>query len=132
MLDTVCTVEVWRPVVGFESYYEVSNYGRVRSYDRTRVQLSHAGTPYLRTQKGRTLRPGLAGNGYPSVTLGRQNTRMVHRLVAESFLGPCPEEHETCYKDGDRKNSRLDNLYWGTRSDNNHDRWHHYRQARVL
>lgn len=26
--------EIWKPIVGFEGFYEVSNLGRVRSIDR--------------------------------------------------------------------------------------------------
>ena len=124
----ICTVEIWRSVVGFEDRYDVSNLGRVRSKDHAYMQVSRGGRPYLHTKRGRILKPGIASNGYPSVVLGRKNTKMVHRLVAEAFLGLCPEGYETCHKDGDRSSPRLDNIYWGTRSENNYDRWRHYRE----
>ena len=70
------------------------------------------------TKKGRMLRPGIASNGYPTVALGRGNTRTLHSLVAETFLGPCPENCEVRHKDGNRTNPQLSNLEYGTRSDN--------------
>ena len=99
--------EIWKPVVGFEGLYDVSSEGRVRSYRREPA-------PKL-------LKPGIASNGYPSVVLGRGNTRMVHRLVAEAFHGLCPLGCEVRHRDGDRTNPRADNLRWGTRSENIRD-----------
>ena len=67
--------ETWRPVVGYEGSYEVSDHGRVRSLDR----ISHG------ARAGRVLTPHIGAN------------------------------------DGDRTNPRLDNLRWGTHSDNIND-----------
>ena len=96
--------EIWKtiPVPGFV-YYEVSNLGRVRSYRRG---------------ADRMLKPGLTSVGYYSVALGRGNTKLVHRLVAEAFIGPCPVGQEVRHKDGSRTNNRADNLEYGTRSEN--------------
>lgn len=104
-------MEEWRPVVGFEGLYEVSSLGRVRSFRRCAA--------------GRLLRPGIASNGYPTVALGRGNTRTLHSLVADAFLGPCPAGHEIRHKDGRRDNPALDNLCYGTRHDNIKDAVRH-------
>jgi len=119
--------EEFRPVVGFEGRYEVSNLGRVRSLPH--IQLGRNGKPIKRL--GRILRPGRHNkHGHVSVVLGRGNTRQVHRLVLEAFVGPCPPGEETCHDpDPDPTNNRLDNLRWGTRSDNindavGHGTWH--------
>ena len=112
--------ELWKPVVGFEGSYEVSNMGRVRSLDREWVQEARGGTFYLYKRKGQMLKPGPSG-GYPSVVLGRNNTRLVHRLVAEAFIGPYPEGQEVRHKDGTRANPCLYNLEYGTRSQNIED-----------
>ena len=66
-----------------------------------------------------------AGRGYPSVMLyrdGRQARRTVHSLVAEAFLGPRPGEGvEVRHLNGDMTDNRLENLTYGTRSDNRND-----------
>lgn len=43
---------------------------------------------------------------------------MVHRLVLEAFVGPCPDNCEAVHFDGDPANNRLDNLRWDTHSAN--------------
>lgn len=112
--------ETWRPVVG-HAEYEVSDLGRVRSLDRSWQQRSRGGTFYTHMKRGQLLRPGIASNGYPTVALGRGNTRTVHSLVADAFLGCAPEGCEVRHKDGNRKNPCLDNLEYGTRTDNIND-----------
>lgn len=56
-----------------------------------------------------------------TVAFGRGNSRCVHMLVAEAFLGPRPIGQEVRHKDDDRTNPRLDNLEYGTRQDNVND-----------
>jgi len=102
--------EQWRPVPAFEGKYEVSDLGRVKS---------------LRWTPPRILRPGPSNYGHMSVVLGRRNTRMVHELVLIAFVGPRPPGQETRHLDGDPANNRLDNLCWGTRSENNRDAVRH-------
>lgn len=97
-------MERWRPVVGFEGRYDVSNRGRVYSWVTERV-----------------LRPGIASNGYPTVALGRGKTKTVHSLVAAAFIGPCPPGMEVRHRDGNRRNPRATNLEYGTRADNIRD-----------
>lgn len=111
------TQEQWRPVVGFEGLYEVSNIGRVRSLDR-QIGNGARGTRFMR---GRLLsaKPG-SKNGYLYVSVGNTR-RLVHRLVLEAFVGPCPEGMECCHNDSNRTNNRVENLRWGTRFDNCQD-----------
>lgn len=110
-------MERWAPVPGFPNY-EVSDFGRVRSLDHTVWGGPRVGF-YLK--RGRLLRPGTGPNGYPTVVLGRGNTRTVHSLVAEAFIGPCPERQEVRHGDRDRTNPKLDNLCYGTRKQNVQD-----------
>jgi hypothetical protein len=111
-------MEQWRPVVGFEGRYEVSDAGRVRSLPRLIRQKARSGTEYTLRKSGRLLRSGVASNGYPTVALGRGNTRTLHSLVTEAFIGPRPSGQEVRHLDGDRKNPRLSNLTYGTRTEN--------------
>lgn len=103
-------METWKPVVGFEGWYEVSDHGRVR-------RVSSA----MGTRSGKILKPWFT-SGYPTVSLSiqRQVTkRLVHVLVAQVFLEPQPSiKYEVNHKDGNRDNPRAKNLEWMTRSEN--------------
>ncbi len=112
--------EVWKHVPDFEGY-QVSNFGRVRSLGR----LSQDG----KQLRLRILRPSPKPNGYMRVTLtkldGSYSQPYVHRLVLKAFIGE-PEPHQVCcHGDGDRSNNNLNNLRWGTESENQLDRVKH-------
>ena len=121
----------WRPVVGFEETHEVSSEGQVRSL--ARVISDHNGR--LRPKAARDLLPTRKSNGYLHVSLQldkRQKTLHVHRMVLEAFVGPCPEGHEALHHDGDKGNSQLGNLRWGTHVENCTDRTRHGTSGSVL
>ena len=62
--------------------------------------------------------------GYSSVVFCDQNIRSDHivaRLVLETFISPCPKGEECRHLDGNKQNSNLSNLCWGTRLENRHD-----------
>lgn len=115
--------EEWRPVVGFESAYDVSNFGQVRSLER---MVPYRFKGMARIQKGRMLKPALDRNGYHFVTLclnGVRRTKRVSCLVLEAFVGPCPDGHESLhFPERDHSNNRVDNLRWGTQKENAADR----------
>lgn len=111
------TVEDWKPVVGFEGRYEVSNFGRVRSVNRIAISHRKEGSVERRLI-GQLLRPGAQKPGHLTVAIGRGNSRLVHALVLEAFVGPRPNDMEGLHRDDNPTNNRLDNLRWGTRSDN--------------
>lgn len=114
--DYNVTKEQWKPVVGYEKYYEVSNTGKVK-----------------RIQTGRILKPRIS-NGYFLVDLrvnGGRKYHRIHRLVACSFISiPPTEKHEIRHFDGDKQNNNLDNLSWGTRRDNESDKIRHNKTNR--
>ncbi len=70
-------------------------------------------------------------NGYYRVTLQHKTQfqkrvrKYVHSLVLEAFRGPCPPKMECRHLNGNRVDNRLDNLTWGTPSENNYDRVRH-------
>jgi hypothetical protein len=116
-------LEHWKDIPGYEGRYQVSDLGRVRSVDRLvefpRYLRDGAWrSASLRKRKGVLLRPGPMRSGHLTVALGRGNSRQVHQLVLLAFVGPCPEGHEVLHLDHDPKNNRLDNLKYGTRSEN--------------
>jgi hypothetical protein len=85
----------WRPVVGFEGIYEVSNFGSVRSVDR--VVVCHDGVKYRR--RGQVISQQVTPKGYRSVSLLGGKKFFVHRLVLEAFVGPRPEGCITLHAD---------------------------------
>lgn len=110
--------EEWRPVVGYEGLYEVSNLGQVRSLDR----LDAIGRP----RRGAPLKPDASHpKGYLRVSLCRDKvvTRFqVHHLVLAAFVGPRPEGMEGCHSpDPNPANNRLENLRWDSSSENARD-----------
>lgn len=115
------SVEQWRPVVGWEGYYEVSDHGRVRSVERVIVRKN--GT--TQRWKPRTRKDGPHGKqGHRGVGLWRDGAitmRTVHSLVLEAFVEPRPDGVHACHNDGDPTNNHLDNLRWDSRLENNRD-----------
>lgn len=115
--------ERWLPVVGQEGKYEVSDQGRVRSLDTVQVysrrdQYSGTMITVERKRLGRVLRPAPKLSGHVSVVLGRGNSRLVHALVLAAFVGPRPEGMESLHRNGNPADNRLENLRYGTRSEN--------------
>lgn len=113
--------ERWKPVVGFEGYYEVSDQGRVRSLDRLDAQ--------GRDWPGRVMSLGKTRGDYLTVHLClhavRSNPR-VNRLVAEAFLGPAPTpQHEAAHLNGVRSDNHAGNLKWKTKVENHEDKVRH-------
>lgn len=112
--------EEWRPVVGWEGLYEVSNLGGVRSLDR----IVNHGRGLTRVYKGRNRKVYVGKTGYLAVGLsndGKSITSNVHRMIAEAFI-PNPERHPYVRHLNDEKtDNRIENLAWGTPSDNSQD-----------
>ena len=106
-------VERWRPVVGFEGSYEVSDCGRVKSIPRT-------------TTKGGLMNLHINGrNGYVYVPLyknGRMHNKRVHILVMEAFTDYRSNGFDPSrvidHIDGCKTNNHLSNLEVVTQAEN--------------
>lgn len=110
------TVE-WRPVVGFEDRYLVSNDGRVKSLD---MIIKCRGNGY-RTKKGKILPLHKNNRGYVKVNLCVDNvmrTKLIHRLVAEAFIPNAEGKPQVNHIDGDISNNRIENLEWVSDNEN--------------
>lgn len=108
-------MEYWRPVKDYETIYEVSSNGQVRSLDRY-IQKG----PYIIHRNGKLLKLSI-GHGYLYVSLaksGRQQQKFVHVLVAEAFLDKPNGKVEVNHKDGNKLNNCVDNLEWVTHREN--------------
>jgi hypothetical protein len=113
--------EVWKPVVGYEGSYEVSDHGRVKSLARNIHRRDRWGGLSGRRVTGMLRKPQVR-NGYRYLTLLHTDRRFIHRLVLEAFVGPCPEGMEACHNDGNPANNQLENLRWDTRKANHADK----------
>jgi len=104
--------EIWKDVEGYEGYYQVSNYGLVRSKDR----ISFSGHKL----KGRVLKQTV-NKGYHQIGLYKDDERFcetVSRLVAKAFI-PNPENKpEVNHIDENKSNNHVDNLEWVTAKEN--------------
>lgn len=105
--------EEWRPVVGYEGLYSVSNLGRVRSEERT-IPTVHGSVRVQPARIRRPVRSASRGNAYFYVILtdgaGKRENFRISRLVAVAFLGPRPLGTVLQYLDGDANNARAANL----------------------
>lgn len=102
-------VEVFLDIKGFESDYQISNYGRVRSLN------------YNHTGETRVLKPKKRRDGYLQIDLyknGKHNYYRVHRLVAEAFIPNPYGLPFVNHKDECKSNNRADNLEWCDRKYN--------------
>ena len=110
-------MEEWRPVVGYEGLYEVSNMGRVKSLER--MKWDNGGCCKV---PERILKARKVGGGYLKVNLykdGKSKSCRIHRLVAEAFI-PNPDGLPVInHKDENPKNNNVDNLEWCSYSYNN-------------
>lgn len=116
--------EAWKPVVGFEDSYEVSDKGRVRSLDRTIVRRDGVLLP----RKGKMLSLEIDRHGYLRARLsegGKNKPHPVHKLVLAAFVGPRGEGMECLHLDGNPKNNYVANLAYGTASQNTLDQVRH-------
>jgi hypothetical protein len=100
----------WKPVYGWEDYYEVSNTAlvrRIKGGARTRFMRQLTGTK--------------TAHGYMNITLSREGKctkYYIHRLVAMAFI-PNPERKpQINHIDGNGFNNTIANLEWATAREN--------------
>lgn len=102
--------EQWKPVIGWEPYYEVSSLGRIRRIGgKVRAQYANP-------------------DGYRTVAVsggGARKTLSVHAAVVEAFSGPRPPGLVCRHMDGNPANNVAGNLQWGTQSENQYDKRGH-------
>lgn len=114
--------EEWRPVKGYEGYYEVSNRGAVRSLTRSITRKDGV----IQTKEARLMTPIKSQDGYLKVKLSKEGvtkTVAIHRLVAEAYVRYPGDDDDGCvyevnHIDCDRKNNSCENLEWVTHAYN--------------
>lgn len=109
--------EIWKDIKGYEGFYRVSNFGRIKSVKRL-IKRSDGTTQKVREH---ILRSNQSGAGYYQVVLSKNNQSkypLVHRLVAEAFLNNPENKTQVNHKDGNKSNNNADNLEWVSCSEN--------------
>lgn len=99
--------EVWENIQGYGSFYQVSNYGRIKSFKRYK--------------EGVLLDPGINSSGYLYINLyldGIPKKYTIHRLVAITFLKNPYNKQEVNHLDGNKLNNLVTNLTWVTPQEN--------------
>lgn len=95
--------EIWKPVVGYEGYYDVSNFWDVIGLKYYKIRKPWKNKWYLRIDLWKNW---------------ECKNMTIHRLVAQAFIPNPQNKPDVNHKDGNRENNRVDNLEWVTKSEN--------------
>lgn len=94
--------EEWKPVKGYEDFYQISNLGNISNYRKV-------------------LKPFINNSGYQVIDLrvnGIRKKFLIHRLVAKHVIVNPQNLKVVNHKDGNKLNNSVDNLEWCTNSEN--------------
>lgn len=98
--------ELWKDVVGYEDYFQISNLGRVFSKRTNKILKFSSAGEYL------TISTKIGGKKGKSVNL------KVHRMVAIAFVENADNKPMVNHIDGNKKNNNASNLEWTTNAEN--------------
>lgn len=113
--------EKWKDIIGYEGYYQISNYGRVKSLNRVVKNKNGYRNTGERILKNTCPKDNIH---YSSVILckeGKTKNFLIHRLVAETFIfNDNPKEKtQVNHKDENKLNNTVENLEWCSPTYNN-------------
>lgn len=109
--------EIYLPIKGYEDYYEISNFGNVRSKERNVIYKDGRIYKYREHQIAKNVKD----NGYLFVQLYKNNSVKrfyIHRLVAEHFIQNKECKPQVNHIDENKQNNNVSNLEWVTPVEN--------------
>ena len=110
-------IEIWKDIEGYEGYYQVSNFGNVKSLSRDIVKSNEV----IQHRKERLLTKRKNSDGYYSVHLcvdKEEKNIGIHILVAKAFVPNPNNKKEVNHNDFNRANNKASNLSWMTHKEN--------------
>jgi len=133
--------EEWRPVVGYEGLYEVSNLGKIKSVDRYVYYKRKERSGEVRESKQHVpehiVKQGRQKSGYADIPLSKNGVttiNLVHRIIAQAWIeNPNPEVFSYVnHIDSDPTNNSLNNLEWTTPGQNTSHAVQHFRNPQSI
>lgn len=129
--------EIWKDIPGYEGYYQVSNFGRIKRLERISIRSNGKSDKALFFIEERLKKIQTQNQGYSQVVLYRDSkpkTFRVNVLVAKLFVPNPDNKPFVNHIDGNKKNNRSDNLEWVTAKENivhayKHGLMNHYKRA---
>jgi hypothetical protein len=109
--------ELWTSINGFEGIYEISSYGRIRTYLRT----GRGGSMPRNDHKNKKTFAAPCGHLKVKLGLGKGKSYNIGRLVYESFVGSIPDGLHVDHIDRNPINNHVSNLRLATRRQNRHN-----------
>lgn len=114
--------EIWKPIKGFEGYYEISSHGRVKSLERTIIRKD--GIFHRRKERILTNVENQKTHYIQVMLICHKRYKLfyIHRLVGQAFVENPNNYKIITHLDGDLNNNNADNLRWVSRSSNENKR----------
>jgi len=101
-------IELYKNVVGFEGFYEISNAGNIRATEK--IKNNQYGEFILPTK---ILSPKNNGRGYLAICLIKnkiKTTHKIHRIVAMAFMSNFNKDLQVNHINGIKTDNRIENL----------------------
>jgi len=111
--------EIWKDIKGYEGYYQISNFGNVKSLKRKRY--NHRLQKIIEISTEKFLKPFADKKGYLRIKLQsntNKRTISIHKLVAQTFISNPNNYPQINHIDGVKTNNCVNNLEWCTCSYN--------------